>query len=60
MLHHFEKEKKHAQLGMEKWVWMGFYSTQCYVDGKKVDLVVTGGSKKKTRKGRTSKKGKIG
>ena len=37
----------------------GFFTgPQCYVDGKKVDLTVSGGYKKKTRKTCTSKKRK--
>ena len=54
------KERKKACSGRNGKMGMGGFFTppQCYVDGKKVDLVVSGGSKKKTRKVYTSKKRK--
>jgi len=55
----FRERKKACSARNGKMGMGGFFTpAQCYVDGKKVELVVTGGSKKKTRKVRTSKKRK--
>lgn len=55
----FQERKKACSARNGKMGMGGFFTPpQCYVDGKKVDLVVSGGTKKKTRKFRTSKKRK--